>query len=995
MELTKKQFEAVNSTAQSTLIIAGPGTGKTHIIASRVEFLVKKQKVNPENILCLTYTNAGAVAMKKRIVKFLDESGRKITVNTFHAFANSLIQEYPDIFGYNDNAQLASEVDQVLIIKKIIDTLYKKNELKKLITTTNLYFYKDTIKKNIDTLKSEGITPKQYQDIVEQWIQSFDSIPAEEKISTRGSRKGRLKIKYEDEEKLINKNKEFSIIYEKYEQHLQNNNQYDYSNMINSVVDGLSNNENTKEKIQDQYKSILVDEYQDTNGSQNKLLFHLLNRNNHQCFIVGDDDQAIHRFQGATIENFTDFLERFPKTKIISLEDNFRSPQEIIDSAFNFIQENSTRINNKIEIPPKQLIAKGKTANNKEYFIEQFETDIEEKAFIVNKILNLKNKKIPLSEIAILTRNNKEQEVIADYLYAHKIPYNISSTQNALKHGVVIGFLNILKCCQNPSNSEHLAQFLMHPASPITAEDTITVLAQRAKNKSSLYEEFKNIIPELKDKEKAKNTLDVIYNLYQEQATKTALEYIDIVAQKTGYISWILSSDNKIELLQNISAIYEETKRIQKINPRISIKQLIDHFESFYQLEISLSTEMQKITTQDSVNILTAHKSKGEEFDYVFIINNTQGVWAKDRKPSNHLKLHPSIKTQDTDKEDDRRLFFVALTRAKKSLFITYSSINTEGKIKNEEVIHSEFLESLTKKLPVKNQKIDNLEEFKEKIIISPPTTNYSAEIKNTIQKIIQDPHFNLSATAINNFLECPNKLLYVSILKIPGSFIPNQNTTYGNAIHYALQKYFETKKEKRSFDFIIKTVDQNLTQKSILKSIDNQFIIDRAKNSIKYYIKKLEKEPEPFYIEKNITTQYKNIPITGVVDKISKLQNDEIAIIDYKTSTKKTAPSINEILCKTKSTQDNVPKYYNQLMFYKILTLNDSDLKEYTSTKFILDFVDQTKEVEVPIDENDYKGFLQQIEEIWNSIQQLSFLESTEQFPFCKQCMYCQNIKK
>ena len=501
--LTKKQKEAVESGASTTLVIAGPGTGKTHILASRVEFLVKRENINPENILCLTYTNAGATTMKKRIVSFLDNKGRDVTVSTFHSFASSLLEEYPDIFGYSRDVHPASEIDQALIIKKILDNLYKKGELKELRSSIDLYFYKKEIESSINTLKSEGISPDKYIEMVNKWQEDFNNMPDSEKLSSRGPTKGKVKKEHLNTQKRIDKNKEFAVLYKMYEEELKNKNIYDYNDMINKAIEGLRNNKSILEEIQEKYRSILVDEYQDTNGSQNKLLFTLLNHSNYHCFVVGDDDQAIQRFQGATIENFTDFLEKFPETKIVSLEDNFRSPQIIIDSALKVIDENETRINKRIEnLPSKKLLSQGKTSDNKEYFIQRCKTDTEEKEFITQKIIELNKKGTPYSEIAILTRNNNEQSSIANALYAHNIPYTTSSNQNALSHPVVISFLKILKCCQNPTNGEWLASFLRHPATPITTEDTITILSNRAKNKTTLYEEYKKSIKDLQNKEK-------------------------------------------------------------------------------------------------------------------------------------------------------------------------------------------------------------------------------------------------------------------------------------------------------------------------------------------------------------------------------------------------------------------------------------------------------------------------------------------------------------
>ena len=999
--LTKKQKDAVESKAATTLVIAGPGTGKTHILASRVQFLVEQQNVNPENILCLTYSNAGATAMKTRILSMLRKKGIGVTTSTFHAFASSILEEHPIIFGYGGNLQPVDDVDQAITVKNLIDTLYSKGKIRALTTTMDRYYYRKKIIDNITTLKSEGISPDKYIDMVGKWQEEyqkeFDNMPDERKIASRGKNKGEIKStvkkEFERTQEHIRKNKEFLEIYREYENTLKQKNFYDYADMINRANRGLEASPETRDEIQEQYTHILVDEYQDTNKSQNQLLFHLLATEQHNCFVVGDDDQAIHRFQGATIENFTDFLKTFPKTNIVSLEDNFRSPQFILDSALDFIGQNETRINHVIKVPPKKLIARGETAKEKTFLVQHCNTDIEEHHMVAEQIEKYKKQRVPLDEIAIITRNNKEQEPFARALYARSIPYTMSGNQNALEHVAVIAFMKILQTCQNPNNSELLVSFLRHPATPILIEDTIAILASRARNRTTVYEELKKASRQnqMVDTKAIQKTLRILHSLAEKQESETGASWLNLAFNETGYKNWVASQEDAIDTLENISALFKEAQRVQESNPSLTIRDILNHLNSFSEVKIPLRPRRHPRTTEKMVQILTAHQAKGREFDVVFIVNSVQRIWGKDRNPRNTLPLHNSIAKNDTNKEDERRLFFVALTRAKKRLIVSYATTHSDARDKPRDETHSEFVEALLEaNIPLQEYTSKNLKPFVEQTLLISEAYKHPNTIKEIVGSIVASPSFSLNATNINTFSECPNKFLYQTVLRIPGT--KSQSLVYGSAIHYALQRYFEVPATARSKAFLFKTAKESIEQKSTLTEAENNEMIERAKKVLAIYHKtRLQKEDEPLFVEKGYKAgeiSYNTVQLTGKIDKITPIDRGakEVKVVDYKTNKKAKTP--NEILGKTKATEGDT-SLYDQLMFYKLLLEIDTSFP-YKPTQFVLDFVDAQKEVVVPIDDKDYDMFTKKLQAIWKSIQSLSFLESANTFPFCQECEYC-----
>ncbi|MDX1608248.1 MAG: ATP-dependent helicase, partial [Candidatus Spechtbacterales bacterium] len=519
-KLTNKQKEAVESSSPSTMVIAGPGTGKTHILASRVEYLVRHMDIPAENILTLTFTKSGANAMKERVIKFLGEDGYKITTSTFHGFASSLFEEFPQEFRFGRNLREATNIDRAKIIENIIDELTESGELKELYSPYDKYHYFNDISRAISHIKKEGISVDEFKKLVAGWQAEFDAMPDEEKLSSRGPRKGKVKREHEKTQKNINKNKELALIYQKYEKEMKNRHLFDYEDMIMRAIEGLEENEGLRHELQERYKAILVDEYQDTSGGQNKLLFLLIPEQNYNIFIVGDDDQAIYRFQGATIENFREFIKKYPDTKIVSLEDNFRSPNLLLNAALNLANKSEKRLTSELGLPDKRLIAHGEFSDSQDIEINEFNTDTEEHSFIVEKILELNKEGTNWGEISVITRTNREQEEISEILRGRGIPVYVSGDTNALDNSYVSSLFALAKACIDPHDNDALLEFLLHPATPIMRDDVWRVLEQKNK---VLFSAFRNLLEEDKfsDKASAQKTFDIINELSGSLTVKT------------------------------------------------------------------------------------------------------------------------------------------------------------------------------------------------------------------------------------------------------------------------------------------------------------------------------------------------------------------------------------------------------------------------------------------------------------------------------------------
>ena len=995
-ELTKTQQEAVQSSNPATLVIAGPGTGKTHILASRIAHLVSHQGVAPEHILALTFTESGANAMRQRVISFLGTQGYQVTISTFHSFASRLIDDNPDIFGYRRDLKALTDIDRAKIVRAMINDLIREGELKELTTAHDPFFYYYEISSSLSALKREGISVEEFSSIVDEWADQFDAIPAEEKISTRGKRAGSLKVAYEKEYKRIAKNKELATLYARYEETLAEQNRYDYEDMVNRARAGIEQSSSLADSLHDEYHAILVDEYQDTNGAQNKLLFALINPDEPNVFVVGDDDQAIQRFQGATIQNFADFIERFPKAEIVSLADNFRSPQFILNAALALAKNNTTRITAKLGLPEKQLTAHGEHATTTDFTINEFANDIEEHAFLVETIERLAKEGTPYSEIAILTRSNREQLTIADTLRAHGIPHSTSTEVNALTHPVASSLFALVEACRNPRDDSALISFLRHPATPIAIEDVYTILASRGRDEG-VYETFTRLVKRelsrFHEPKLAQATLTTLNHLATQQEVLSGAHWLQSIIEETGFLPWVIAHPDAPFIIATIRALTDEAKRLQEGNEYVRIDDVMDHFQSYRDLGLSLRPSLAGLDTGDAVRVMTAHQAKGQEFDYVFVIHAVEGTWSGKRVASK-LTLPPTIAATHEDEQDARRLFYVALTRAKRGLFITYATSYVNGVSGLDErsraTVPSIFITELQEHLtPTKQSVADTAPFIAAHLAPKPPIADATRDV---VRGIVTSPKFALNATSINTFLECPNAFLYESVLRVPK--VKNMALTYGEAVHLALQKFFEVEVERRSLDFVMQTVQMYLDERSTLTEGQNRQLFARAEKSLKRYFEtRLLNEPQPIAVEKGYRAGdllFGEVRLSGKIDKIAPVADSasEVRVVDYKTNQK--AKTANAVLGRTQD--KDAPKYHNQLMFYKLLLSLDEEF-EYQPTQFSLDFVDEAREILIPIDDSAYEVFTKSVTDLWASIQDLSFLESSGRFPFCGKCMYCAVI--
>src|SRR3989338_4645729 len=426
-QLNSEQKLAVDTIEGPVMVIAGPGTGKTQILTLRVANILLKTQINPGNILALTFSESGAATMRRRLAEIIGPAAYQVRIATFHGFCNELIQTCPDDFPRVIARQPSNEIRQIKLLQSIIDSIH----LEFLKTFSEPYFYLTDVRRSISQLKKEGIGPEEYERQIKKQTQEFTD--SEDLYYDSGRYQVKMKGKYSDLKRQLDKNQELAKIYLAYQDALAEAKLYDYDDMILEVAQALAQNSDRLLRLQERFQYFLVDEHQDTNNAQNKVL-ELLSSFYDQpnLFVVGDEKQAIFRFQGASLENFLYFKKLYPTARLITLEEKYRSSQLILDSAESVLSGN------------KKLQARKDHPNAPIRLFVFSKSDVESYA-IVEDVKRKIGAGVPSHEIVVLFRDNRDALPLMAMFEKSGVPFSVESDQDILSDLDIQKLIRILR----------------------------------------------------------------------------------------------------------------------------------------------------------------------------------------------------------------------------------------------------------------------------------------------------------------------------------------------------------------------------------------------------------------------------------------------------------------------------------------------------------------------------------------------------------------------
>lgn len=974
--LNNAQKEAVDSIDGPVMVVAGPGTGKTQILTLRIANILQKTDTPANGIVALTFTESAVFSMRKRLSQIIGSSAYNVNINTFHGFCNEVIKDNPSSFPKIIGSENITEIDQIKIIEEIIS----ESKFQNIKPFGDVFYYVRPVLKAINSLKKEGVDPQLFSAILEKDEIDLKEIP--DLYYEKGAHKGKMRGKYKEKFEEIEKNKEVSIVFKKYEERLEKNKFYDFSDMIMEVVKVLKENENLLLSLQEKYLYILVDEHQDTNNSQNKLLELLCNfYPNPNIFVVGDEKQAIFRFQGASLENFLYFKEKYPMAKMIILEENYRSTQLILDAAHSLI-ESKRKLKANTDYPLKHVN------------LFSFTKPEVENYFLATEIKNKIEKGTTPSSIAILYRDNKDAFDTALFLEKFGVSFVIESDQNILDDFDIRKIILLLRAVVNFGSQDVFMEAIHIDFLEIDPLDIYKIISFTNHNKISIYDAIKNnkIMDSLnlEDKEKIQKFSRLLSSWVTVEKNKGIMELFEIIIRESGALSYFLSDNDISEKMTKLNSFFDQIRGLVQKNKNYSLNDFLNYLDTLRVHNLLVKKESVK-SDNKHVRLMTAHKSKGQEFDYVYITNIYDGHWGNKRKsslltlPERVFMLSQRQIENQNSIDDERRLFYVALTRAKKEVILTYSKFGYNGK----EQIASQFIQEIDKNLLVEKDSNQYEDSFsQQKGILFLPSIENNIDIKN--QEFIKESFLKngLSVTALNNFIECPWKYFYTNLIRIPKA--KSKHQMYGTAVHGALKDFFDKfKKEKTDKNYLIERYDFYLNKEFILnKDLDE--LRERGEKSLSNYFDYYKDLwPTNTITELNISgiLLTPDIKLTGKIDKIELSQDlTHVNVIDYKTGKPK---SRGEIEGTTANSNGDMKR---QLVFYNLL-LNMFDEGKYKMTGGDIDFIESNergiyKKEHFEIENKEIKELEEMIKNVSDQILNLSFWNKG-----CddKKCEFCQ----
>ncbi|MDE2096764.1 MAG: ATP-dependent helicase [Patescibacteria group bacterium] len=924
-KLNSSQKRAVDTIEGPVMVVAGPGTGKTTTLVLRIANIIKSN-IPSSTILALTFTESAAANMRRRLVELVGSEGYYVNINTFHGFCNALIQNYPQYFERIISAENATEAKQIALLREIIDG----GQFKKLKPIGDKYAYVKDIASSIKNLKNDKYSPEELAEIVAK--KNAEIYDASDLYHDSGRYAGQMKGKYFDELERLKTAEELALVYAEYEKALRARNLYDFDDMILETIKAFEENTAFLSEMQETCQYILVDEHQDTNRSQNYLLELIAGfYESPNLFVVGDEKQAIFRFQGASLQNFLYLQNKYKNTTFIKLEKNYRSTQTILDSAHSLIQKN------KANIDEGGLEAEDKSGGER-IKVAEFRSAEAEAIFVADEIEKKIKEGGSLKEMAVIYRENRDAEAFADVLRSRRIPIAVRSDQNILFDKKIRKLIALLRAVEYFGDDTRLVAVMHLSFLELDPLDIYRVVsAAEGRRTSSVY----GLIASEEKMEKIGVSAPQKFRAFYENlrqwkrlsVNRNFLEFFEILVKESGFFSDLSSSGNYLDELGKLKALFSEARKEMGVNYEYRLGDFLRHIDVLEEHKLSIS--VRENDASDAVRLMTAHKAKGLEFGTVFIVNAVDGKWGNKRDWNKiKLPLETGVDISKLEKnEDERRIFYMSLTRAKKEVFITYALKSAEGKEKTPSQFIGEIDPSLIDRLNTsgyarkEEEGVDGV--FVGAASASSPTLLQKDEIRALFLKR------GFSATHLNNYLNCPWRYFYVNLLRIPQTMKPSQ--IYGSCIHGALDEFFRKKAlgEAAGEEYLVSRFSGE-AERQPLSENDRKRLLEKGRETLRKYYE--------FYHGDwswNVVTEYSvsanltdEVRLSGRLDKV-ELEPDGVraTVVDYKTHKPE---SENWIRGETKASSGD---YYRQLIFYKLL-LDLDPRRKYKMAAGTIDFV-------------------------------------------------------
>lgn len=841
---TKSQQEAIDHLEGPRLVLAGAGTGKTRVITERIAKLILEHNVSPTSILALTFTEKAATEMEERLDEILPYGMFGTTIATFHGFCQELVKRHPYKVGIEPTALLATPAEVVSLARRE----FKRFKLTHYKPANNPVSFLSDLLKFSERAKEEGITPEKLLEVAATKLRASTT---------------------EAEREAAEQSHELAHATAVLNQILIEANLLTYGDLISHSLTILTSSASARKEEQDRYRYILIDEFQDTNTSQAEITY-LLAGERENIFVVGDDDQAIYRFRGANIENILQFRKRYPHAPITVLSENFRSTQPILDAAYRLIQHNNPHRLEAIEQVNKKLTSFAGEGNPVEHL--HFTTGLHEVAGVADKVETMITEGSQPNSIAILARGHNQLTGFEQELNARGIATVRSKSTSFYQQPAVERVLSYLKFLQDPHQSTNLFFLLSEMPFNVPLSELREYSVSARKLHQSLWEIILLAEPKGPELEKAVTYLSGrLLHTDQRKASEAIRSHIK---DSETRIENILVSNEDATSLNQLNTLYHEAKSFEQLHRPAILSQYLTHVEGLLASGEDLRQEQVEEAPETAVQLMTVHASKGLEFETVFVVNMVM-----DRFPGRNLggglPLPEELVENPKDQvpyEEERRLAYVALTRAKTSLYLTSASQYPGNKRPKKPSLFLIEALGIDQPTPVEQ----------ELRLVSKETPADAPAGKFPVPTVF-------TASALEAFDDNPAKYLQEHVFRLTSE--DNASASFGTCIHEVLHTAFAAKKAGEDF-----TLEETFKKFWNPEGYENAETVEdwytSGLSALRSYLSThAGANPELLEVGVQLTLPGGK-KVVGKVDRIDRNPDGSFSIVDYKTGNKDAKPA-------------------------------------------------------------------------------------------------------
>lgn len=899
--LNADQKLAVDTTEGPVMVVAGPGTGKTQVLALRIANILQKTDASASSILCLTFTRSGVSAMRDRLESYIGTTARDIKIATFHGFAIDVVQKHFELLGFDRIPELLDEAQGVALV----DELLHEGAWDYIRPRTNPTLYFNDLKQLISLMKRERLSPAAFSDAVERDIDRIKNDP--DSISSRGPTKGQLKKEVEKKIESLSRTQEVVRFYESYESKKRELGLMDYDDVLEYVVQLAEQYEDVRADIQEEYQYVLVDEHQDSSLVQNnflKAVWQDVEMPN--LFVVGDDRQLIYGFSGASLDYFSEFRHAFGKAALIMLRENYRSTAPVLALADDLLKSSIA------DEPLRSNLAGTDAVRLSQYRYSRDE--------IIGAGLYFKERiaggTLP-DECAILVPKNYQVRAAAAILRGMGLPVQSGTAVSLYTTSESKGLLRALGLIAGPDNAVLLAELLLDPASQVEPMAAYRFLRGTKKTDQVTIDDFVSY----KKEEGMFQGQDPIVKFGND-----LLRWVNTLAHETApFAIGVLGNELLIDrakshadLLRAVEVVrsYIQTAEAwQAKHPDGTLRDFLGYVSRLqgYGSQLDLSA----FAAESGIRVMTLHKSKGLEYENVWIAHMNEEVLMSEKRNAFTLPEEVQEKLHEKDVMTAKRELYVAITRAKRFATISYALGGDSGAdLELAPIVDDLPAEHFVKTSAEENEKAIMASD--PRLYAMKPLQPTESDIKSDVKQFVTEAfaETRVSVTLLNNFFECPWKWYFRNFLRLPE--VKGVSLALGSAVHSTIEILLKSASALSSAE-LKNIVESSLRHEGVLDAREiarlGKDALKAVETWVKAYYANLASDRKS---ERSISyrdPQFANLTMFGKIDLTERFPDGTMTVTDFKTGSGKTTGMIEKL-----DDEGRMSDYLRQLAMYSYL---------------------------------------------------------------------------